>query len=354
MKSVVNSHFSNCNMDVVKEILEKSAYDVEKYKSITVNKHIDLVYDLGTLLATDTNELDTELLRKRPNDYLRDLARDNAQLLVNQIWDLPTERVDGIVVGKFPPQKTVLPRMKPVPRPKPLTKWQQFAKDKGIQKKKKNKLSWDEQLRKWVPTYGFKRAQSEKEKSWLLEVPGNADPMEDQFAKKSQATSEKVAKNELQRLRNIAKAKKIKIPRVGVTNSEVSTAKDLQTAVTVAKASTASLGKFQSKLPKEKEARGVADITPGVTRKRKLPPVSGAEERSENLAIVDTILNKKPKLDIEKAVARHISNEQLERSQEKQSSGNRSSKGKGKANSKKPKGGKGQRKGKTSGGRKRR
>lgn len=92
----------------------------------------------------------------------------------------------------------------------------------GIDKKKKAKLSWDEQLQKWIPLYGFKRAQAEKEKNWVLEVPQNADPNEDQFAKKQVAKSENVAKNELQRLRNIAKSRKIKVPRVGLTNPEVS------------------------------------------------------------------------------------------------------------------------------------
>ncbi|CAH1116056.1 unnamed protein product [Phaedon cochleariae] len=341
-------------MDVVNKILENSALEAEKFKSISVEKNLELEYDLGTLLAIDNNDFDLKLLSQRKNDYLLDLARDNTQLLLNQIWELPTERVEEAIVVKLPPQKTVLPRMKPVPRPRPLTKWQQFAKEKGIQKKKKSKLSWDEQLKKWVPLYGFKKAKAEIEKDWVLEVPGNADPMEDQFAKKIQAKSERVSKNELQRLRNIAKAKKVKVPRVGVMNPDVSSAKDLQTAVTVAKASTASLGKFQDKLPKEKEARGVAAITPGASRKRKMPPVSGTQEKSENLAIVESILNKKPKLNIEKAVARHIRSEEQEQSQEKQTSGRKSSNNRGKANAKKPKGGKGQRKGKSGGGRKRR
>lgn len=201
--------------------------------------------------------------------------------------------------------------MRPVPKPKPLTKWQQFAKEKGIQKKQKSKLSWDEQLQKWVPLYGFKRTQAEKDKDWVLEVPQNDNPMEDQFAKKAVAKQERVAKNELQRLRNIAKAKNVKVPRMGLTNPDVSNAKDLQAAVTVAKASTASLGKFQRKLPQEKEAKGVASITPGANRKRKLTPVDGVQEKSENLTIVDSVLNKKPKLDINKAVSRHINEEQL-------------------------------------------
>ncbi|CAG9839647.1 unnamed protein product [Diabrotica balteata] len=336
------------------ELLANSALEAEKFKPTTVNKLIDLNYDLGTLLAEDTNEFDTNLLRRQKEDYLLKLARDNTQLLLNQIWDLPTERVEEAIVVKLPLQKTLLPRMKPIPKPRALTKWEQFAKAKGIQKKKKSKLSWDEQLKKWVPLYGFKRAQAEKEKDWVIEVPANADPMEDQFQKKVQAKGERVAKNELQRLRNIAKARKIKIPRVGVTNPEVSTAKDLQAAVTIAKASTASLGKFQRELPKEKEARGVSAITPGASRKRKLAPVSGDTERKETLAIVDSILNKRPKLDIEKAVARHV-NTEVGGSSHQGRSESRKSNSKGKSNAKKPKGKSGQRKGgKSGGGRKRR
>lgn len=75
--------------------------------------------------------------------------------------------------------------------------------------------------------YGFKRAMAEKDKDWVLEVPQNADPMEDQFAKKMSAKSERVAKNELQRLRNIAKARKVMVPRVGIVNPEESSAKEV-------------------------------------------------------------------------------------------------------------------------------
>ncbi|EFA09302.2 ribosome biogenesis regulatory protein homolog [Tribolium castaneum] len=338
-------------MDVVKTILEKSAKEAEKYKSVEVNKLVSI--DLGALLAEDLNPLDPGALRSSTNDYLLNLTRDNTQLLFNQIWELPTERIDEAIVAKLPKQKFCLPRFKPVPRPRPLTKWEQFAKAKGIVKKKKSKLSWDEQLQKWIPLYGFKRSAALKEKDWLIEVPQNADPLEDQFAKKVEAKSEKVAKNELQRLRNVAKAKNVKVPRFGLTNPEVSSAKDLQAAVTVAKSSTASLGKFQDKLPKEKEARGVAAITPGATRKRKLPPISGQNEKNQNLNLVDEVLNKRPKINIEKAVARQINDEQAQRSDEK----NRTGRKKGLRKSgggKKPKNTNRPRKGKAAGGRKRR
>lgn len=80
---------------------------------------------------------------------------------------------------------------------------------------------------KWVPTYGFQRAQAERQKDWVLEVPQNADPMEDQFAKKAEAKSEKVAKNEIQRMRNIVKAKRGAIPRTGYLGPETASSKDV-------------------------------------------------------------------------------------------------------------------------------
>lgn len=71
-----------------------------------------------------------------------------------------------------------------------------------------------------MPTYGFKRAEAEKEREWVLEVPKNAHPMEDQFQKKMDMRSEKVAKNEIKRMKNIVRAKKIEVPRTGYLGPE--------------------------------------------------------------------------------------------------------------------------------------
>lgn len=51
--------------------------------------------------------------------------------------------------------------------------------------------------------------------------------MEDQFAKKMEAKSEKVAKNEIQRMRNIVKAKKGAIPRTGYLGPETASSGDV-------------------------------------------------------------------------------------------------------------------------------
>lgn len=89
------------------------------------------------------------ILRSKPDSYLKSLTRDNVQLLVNNIWGLPVERVDEAIVAILPEPTYVLPRSRVIPKPKPLTKWQQFAKEKGIQTKKKgrSKLQWDEELK---------------------------------------------------------------------------------------------------------------------------------------------------------------------------------------------------------------
>lgn len=181
-----------------------------------------------------------------------------------------------------------------------------------------------------------------------MEVPQNADPMEDQFQKKVDLKNERVAKNEMQRLKNIARAQKIKMPRVGIIDSNVSTSKELTTAVTIAKSSTASVGKFQKKLVKEKVARGlgVKELIPGVKRK-----VSHLEpEKTQNLDLIKSILNKRPKFDEEKAVTMQRRDNRLKHESAVHGDGedgdihNKSKKKKSKAKVKglkKPKGGKG-------------
>lgn len=57
-------------MDIVNEILEREQKKAEKYKPITVEKHLEVEFDIGTLLASDTNDLDTKLLGYVDIDYL--------------------------------------------------------------------------------------------------------------------------------------------------------------------------------------------------------------------------------------------------------------------------------------------
>ncbi|XP_012538695.1 ribosome biogenesis regulatory protein homolog [Monomorium pharaonis] len=288
-------------MDLVKSILEDDQKKADLSKSTKVHKDVELEIDLGTLLASDYNVLDAKTLKSQSDLYLKNLTRDNVQLLVNKIWELPIERVDEAVVASLPKPTYLLPRSRVIPKPKPLTKWQQFAKEKGIQTKKKgrSKLKWDEELKKWIPTYGYKRAKTQEQKEWLIEAKDNDNPTDDPFTKAKTAKQERQSKNELQRLRNIARAKKVKLPKVGlptVAKEHFPNSQQLSEALTIARTSTASVGKFQSRLPKEKDAKGIAKEVSGIKRKRKAPPLNTTEEKRRNQGLVDNVLKSSTKI----------------------------------------------------------
>ncbi|EDL14278.1 ribosome biogenesis regulatory protein homolog [Mus musculus] len=293
----------------VEELLAKAEQEeAEKLQRITVHKELELEFDLGNLLASDRNP--PTVLRQAgpsPEAELRALARDNTQLLINQLWRLPTERVEEAVVARLPEPATRLPREKPLPRPRPLTRWQQFARLKGIRPKKKTNLVWDEASGQWRRRWGYKRARDDT-KEWLIEVPGSADPMEDQFAKRTQAKKERVAKNELNRLRNLARAHKMQMPSsAGLHPTGHQSKEELGRAMQVAKVSTASVGRFQERLPKEKAPRGSG-------KKRKFQPLFGdfAAEKKNQLELLRVMNSKKPRLDVTRATNKQMREEDQE------------------------------------------
>jgi len=303
---------------------------------------LDQEVDLGNLLAIEVNDY---VLPKSPlafEKFLKDRARENCQLLFNAIWELPTEKVEEVIVAKLPPPSTLLPREKVVPKAKPLTKWQKYAKDKNIVKKKKTNLVWDDVVKEWVPRFGYKKAQAELKKNWMMEYKGNADPSEDPFEKAAKEKQEKVAKNELQRLRNIARTKNVKVPSVGVLPPVPSagvrtTSDDMSKAADLAFKSTASLGKFQERSSGKLE-KGAKTVK---GRKRKFESNTGdaAGEKAKNLAILENMGSKAPKLNLNKAVGAKLHQEDSQRSEEKQNKGGKKGRGGPKGQGKKGKGG---------------
>ena len=320
------------------KVLEEAAKAEAMMASTKVDKPLPLELDLGNMLAIDNNQVDTESLDAAG---LLSLARDNTQLLLNAIFDLETERVEDAVTAKFPPPTFVLPREKPVPKPKAMTKWEKYAKEKGIEKKKKkDRLVWDDVVQKWIPQFGYKKAQAEADKNWAIPVKHNHDPNEDPYEKLAEDKREKVAKNELQRLRNLARAKNVAVPSVGVApttkntqEKSLSQSDDLKKAADIAKSSTASLGKFQESLHKnlEKTAK-----TKGNKRKFESNTVDNATEKQRSLNILQSITNKSAKLDTEAAVNKQIYREDQERrtEKEKERDGKKRGKGKGKRGNK--------------------
>lgn len=179
--------------------------------------------DSGSLMAYDPRPIDTQLLEN--DTYIKNLCTMSTQILIENLFNLSIERVQEVYVAKLPKPSTIFPREKQVPRQKPLTKWEQYAKMKGISNKKKSRKVFDEASGEWKPAWGYKR-KDDSTKQWLIEIKKNQDPNQDFFSKKTEEKNERVAKNELQRLRNIARANKKKVPGVGLTPTVDSTKPD--------------------------------------------------------------------------------------------------------------------------------
>ncbi|KAI9885651.1 MAG: hypothetical protein M1823_002572 [Watsoniomyces obsoletus] len=135
---------------------------------ITVPKPIPYTFDLAHLLATDANPLPPQ----PSEDILQSTARDGAQALINQLLTTcPITSSSAGVLLELPAPSTPLPREKPVPALKALTKWQQFAAKKGITpKKKEGKMVYDEESGEWVPKWGYKGVNKKGEGEWLVEI----------------------------------------------------------------------------------------------------------------------------------------------------------------------------------------
>jgi len=172
----------------------------------------DIIFDVGNLTVWDPDNLSIPKAGSKREEYFQQLARDDVQVVLNRLYAMDSiEVVDGERVLKLPEPTTILPRAKPVPEPKPPTKWERFAREKGIKSKaskKRDKLLWDSTTNKWVPRFGYKKVQNDEEKDWVIEIPDQADPNVDYFAKREEEKKEKVAKNKYQQLRNVAARRK--------------------------------------------------------------------------------------------------------------------------------------------------
>lgn len=158
----------------VNGILQNIRATQERAEEVTgVEKN--LVIDVGLLTVWDPEGIALPKAGSKREDYFRQLAREDVQVVLNKLYSMEeTEIIDGEKCLKMPEPKTILPRAKPVPKPKEPTKWERFAREKGIKSKSsktRDKLVWDETTRKWVPRYGYSKVKNDKQKNWLREVP---------------------------------------------------------------------------------------------------------------------------------------------------------------------------------------
>ncbi|KII68154.1 Ribosome biogenesis regulatory protein [Thelohanellus kitauei] len=134
-------------------------------------------------------------------EKLRTSAFDCHRVLLSKIREQKPEMMDGIWTYPLPKFNYSLPRVMPVPKPKPLTTWQKFAKEKNIQKRKRDRLVYDESKDEYVPRFG----KASHEEDWIVEDTKNLPQGQDPFENIQNKKTERKSKNELSRLKNIKK-----------------------------------------------------------------------------------------------------------------------------------------------------
>lgn len=174
-----------------------------------------LELDAGRLVCYDTSPTDGLLRSVRAHAPQAELeaallvsAQGKAQMLLNEVFDLPRDaegKSAGEPIVTLPKRlpRSLLPRQRPVPKPKPETRWEKFAKEKGIEQRKRGRMVWDEAHNDWRPRWGYGKANDET-KDWIVEHKegDHYDSDEDPFLARARAKKERVLKNKLQQTRN--------------------------------------------------------------------------------------------------------------------------------------------------------
>lgn len=260
--------------------------------------------------------------RKDKEEYFRLNVQQATQEIINKLWQQSTRISEDqtSILAALPQElslQTKLPREKPLPKPKVPTRWEKFAKAKGVgkfksKKSEQGKTEWNEETKEWLPTYGYNSHRNAE--PWVIEVKPNEDPMEDKFAKLREEKKGRVEKNKKQQMRNIQEAAGVTGAAAAAANSK--SIDTIEQQLKIAKKNTASMGKFD----KEIDTKGALKLK---RDKRKFDAVAKDNEevkveveKIKKIAkkVVDGI--KEPKVS-EKAVNRYIAEEEHQAHQKK-------------------------------------
>ena len=230
------------------------------------------------------------------------MATRICQGLTRELFNLPSEPAPVGRLAELPTPTTLLPREKPVPKPRPPTKWEIFAQKKGITKRKRSKLEFDEGEGEWRRRYGYKKANDD-EAVPIIEAGANEQTgVEDPFTRLRREKKERVKKQETQQLSNLKSAVKsggkgalpatLKLAAAlpdhgrGKPTKRKEFKAEIKTAARQVATSTASMGKFDRVVAGE-------DVKDRKNAKTKRMSVTASkEERAAQGKLVDHILRK--------------------------------------------------------------
>jgi regulator of ribosome biosynthesis len=125
------------------------------------NATYNVNFDIGHLLINDTktfnkNEINEDDILSRGKENVVSFFQELFKIAKTQKGEEEENRdfdkaADSV---KLPKPETLLPRSKRIPKPKPLTKWERFRKEKGLEKNKRSRMVYSELAKDWVPRWG--------------------------------------------------------------------------------------------------------------------------------------------------------------------------------------------------------
>jgi regulator of ribosome biosynthesis len=164
-----------------------------------VDKPTPYTFTPSYLTTTDPNPLPPtaqllSLPRPTLETTLQATARDGVQSLLTHLLTSPSITITSTSTGptmNLPPSNpSLLPRRLPLPKPKQPTKWEAFARKKGIGKyggnahggaaleEKRKNLVYDEASGEWVRKWGYKGKNQREGGEWLVELDEKAEKKE--------------------------------------------------------------------------------------------------------------------------------------------------------------------------------
>lgn len=276
--------------------------------------------DLGNLVVADARNAVITSLSSKEEITQECIARGEQalQVLAEKLFNLPSTAEKTGRLVQLPPPTIRLPREKPLPKPRPPTKWEMFAQKKGIQKRKRSKLEFDEQSQDWRRRYGYKRVRDERDIP-IIDARSTDELGSDPFAQRRAEKKSRVAKEAKNQLENLKRAAKVggkgALPstvQLAATSLPITGTKEpprkinkgeIGFAAGLASTATASGGKFDRKLDGEKQAKHNGKY------RKFLPVVEGSgiglQEKQQFERVLSKVLaaNNSDILDVNKAVS---------------------------------------------------
>lgn len=118
----------------------------------------------------------------KPCPSINNSASEMIKALISQIKTNKTSRKGGELVHEITRTDCHFPLT--LNKEKTKTRWQLFAESKGLKMKKKSKLVYNEELKKWIPRWGSGSLSNMKLQSGVVEVEQSISKMKKEKTKR--------------------------------------------------------------------------------------------------------------------------------------------------------------------------